>query len=114
MQHYCRFKGGEYRLFDPDDLKAHYFGGLTLPAKPFTLYTPVSFKTMIDDLHLFKVKHKYMIDNFAFRYLVIEEESNRCSAERTLAKYIGSEWLISSVPYGGDDKIDTELKKLCA
>lgn len=113
LQHYCRFRGGEYCIPDCNILRDIYVKMTNNEKTPkLRVYNPFGFGHVINELP----KHKAMIDliisNFAFRYQVIEKEEDRAKAERSLANRLGRGRLITSVARGGDDNLSEELEAL--
>lgn len=112
IQHYCRFKSGEYQLFDPDELRAIYITKTRTDEEFKPIYQPNSFRNMLCELPRILNKHKYQVDNFVFRYVEIPVESERIQAERSLANSIGRGRLLTKVSKGGDSQLSDELKLL--
>lgn len=114
LQHYCRFRSGEYRLFTADELRRVYIYKSNVTDKFDSVYIPTSFKSVIEDLPNHKSFHDLMVANFALRYIHIKEESDRVHAERSLANHIGRGRLLTSVPIGGDHTLSDDLMLLVA
>lgn len=112
LQHYCRFKSGEYQIFSDEDLRSIYVTKTSSAHAVRALYRPTNFRSVIEELPKLQVMHNHMVSNFAFRYVCIPGEADRVIAERTLANYIGRERLITYIPKGGETELCTALQLL--
>jgi hypothetical protein len=108
IQHYCRFKAGEYSIFNRQHLIDKYcYNQKTIPKK---IYEPTDFRKVFG-LSL-NTDHSYMIDNFIFRYTEITEEEFRKQAECYLADTVGREYLITSVSKGNFGSLSEQTKSI--
>lgn len=96
MQHYCRYQGGEYGVFDKSDLDAIYYAHQN-DVKPKRIYEPRSFKEMVVFLRSKDPGHAVMVEHFIFRYLYLETEAERVIGEQYLYKIIKPERLLTFV-----------------
>ena len=53
-----------------------------------------------------------IIRHFAFRYLELDSEDERVTAERSIANRIGRNLLITSIPAGGENVLSPEFEEL--
>lgn len=108
IQHYCRFKAGEYSILNRQHLIDNYCKNeITIPEK---IYEPTDFKKVFG-LSL-NSDHSYMIDNFIFRYTQITEEEFRKQAECYLADIVDRDYLITSVSRGNSGSLSEETKSI--
>ena len=67
IQHYCRFKSGEYCIFNKHDLVDIYCDKQV--KNPKKVYAPISFRSVYSLAINTNQEHIFMINNFAFRYI---------------------------------------------
>jgi hypothetical protein len=97
IQHYCRFKGGEYQI-PRHIVEDKTNDNTTYKIDYVSVYQPKDFQSVIDlhsDNSNYRNIHEYILNKFRFAYL---ETKNRKLFEKYLAKKIGHERLITSVP----------------
>lgn len=108
IQHYCRFKAGEYSIFNRQHLIDNYCNNQNIIPKK--IYEPTDFKKVFG-LSL-NSDHSYMIDNFIFRYTEIVEEELRKQAECFLADTVDRNYLITSVSKGNSGSLNEQTKSI--
>lgn len=79
IQHYCRYKGGEYQI------------------QPNGNYTPTSLFNVLNIDFTDDSFRENVLKNFAFRFIEIETEKERELTERIVATKIGIENLITRI-----------------
>lgn len=108
IQHYCRFKAGEYSMFNRQDLIDNYCNNQkTVPRK---IYEPTNFRTVLD--LAISTDHCYMLKNFLFRYTDVLEEELRRQAEIYLADIIDRKYLITTISKGNSGSLSESRKSL--
>lgn len=100
LQHYCRFRSGEYRIPNLEILNDIYTNGKytnnKVNRKNFIVYEPFGIGYVVNELSKHEAIIQLIIDKFVFRYCEIAKEENRALAEGSLASKIGRDRLISS------------------
>jgi hypothetical protein len=112
IQHYCRFKSGEYRILSADELHNIYVLKTSNKPDVCPIYIPDSFQAVTTLLLDVKSIHESMILNFVFRCVHIADESERILAEKNLANFLGRGRLITRIPGGGDTMLNPNLMPL--
>ena len=120
LQHYCRFSGGEYRIPLKLFKTEHSIENIFLDTK--NSYEPNALSTvygLFNTENVYRENLKYILLNFRFQFLELNDKDNRIKAEKYLGQQIGVERLISSIPSMDfsiefvplRDKIDKEFGK---
>lgn len=113
IQHYCRFKAGEYSIFNKQDLVDIYCNKLNTKV-PSKVYAPISVRSIFNFSNGVNPDHVFMVANFTFRYIKVLDKEIRKQAECYLADLVQREKLITQVNKGNSSSLDTqyiELKK---
>lgn len=106
IQHFCRFKAGEYTIFDKQDLVDIYCNKKNI--SPQKIYVPISFRNILDFTNGVNSDHVFMVTNFTFRYIEILDKEIKKQAEYYLADLVQRAKLITHVYKGNSGSLNTQ------
>lgn len=92
IQHYCRYKGGEYRI------------------SPNGKYIPDSFYNILSISPKEEKFRDKVLNNFAFRYIEVPDSEERSDLERQLADLVGRKNLITQISKAKEENQREMLK----